>query len=313
MRRSFLAVAKTLADLPGDLERHPRAAEVGKRVATARPSRMDDDVGLGPLRSRRVVVGHEELEPELASESRLVQGRDAAIDGHDQRCLTLQRQRAERLGIDAVTLIDAVRDVILDVVGPCQLQAGPENAGSANAIDVVITVDDDLSTLANGPDNAIGRLGGAGKCFGVVKTVTPRLQKGPSTGGVGDAPVQQELGNERGQSRGTAQAVDPVPVVRAKVPVMGHPRPPGKERDGWAIVDWALQEFTRESNRPHSLNTNGGVDPKTRGPLPSRASPGSQPRKRACGSIETASGRYCHRKSSCQKSRPRNSREETGP
>ena len=49
VRRRPFAVAEALADLPGQLERHPRAAEVAAGVPAAGQARMDDHVGLRQL------------------------------------------------------------------------------------------------------------------------------------------------------------------------------------------------------------------------------------------------------------------------
>ena len=83
--RGLLAVAEALADLPGELERHPRAAEVAAGVPAAVEPGMDDHVGLGQVVPDGVVVGHDELDAQLARQPRLVHGRDPAIDRDDQR------------------------------------------------------------------------------------------------------------------------------------------------------------------------------------------------------------------------------------
>ena len=118
MGRRLLAVAEALADLPGQLERHRRAAEVAERVAAPRQPRVDDHVGLGQLGADRVVVGDDQLDAQLARQPGLGDGRDPAVDRDDQ--LGRRAPSAslpQRLGVDAVALLDPVRDVIVDVLG----------------------------------------------------------------------------------------------------------------------------------------------------------------------------------------------------
>ena len=78
-------------------------------------------------------------------------------------------QPPEGLGVDAVAFLDPVRDVIEHVAGAGQLQAGPEDARAADAVDVVIAVDDDRPVVADGPDDPLGRLDDARQRLGVVQ------------------------------------------------------------------------------------------------------------------------------------------------
>ena len=151
--RGLLAVAEALADLPGELERDPRAAEVAAGVGAAGQARMDDHVGRRELGADRVVVGDDQLDAQLARERGLGDRRDAAVDRDDQRVRLRLGQLAEGLGVDAVAFLDPVRDVVDDVAGTGQLQAGPEDARAADAVDVVVAVDDDRS----GPRGSPGR------------------------------------------------------------------------------------------------------------------------------------------------------------
>ena len=82
--RRFLAVAEALADLPGDLERHAGAAEVGAGIAAPLEPGVDDHVRLGQLGADRVVIGDDELEAQLTRQAGLGDGRDTAIDRDDQ-------------------------------------------------------------------------------------------------------------------------------------------------------------------------------------------------------------------------------------
>ena len=69
MRRGTLAVAEALADLPGQLEGDARPAEIAAGIGATRPSRVDDNGRLGKVGADRVVVGHDQLDAELAASS----------------------------------------------------------------------------------------------------------------------------------------------------------------------------------------------------------------------------------------------------
>src|SRR5205807_4320295 len=107
--------------------------------------------GPGEHRADRVVVGDDQLDPQLAGQLRLADCGDPAIHRDDQRGGALQGQSPQRLAVDPVALLDAVRDVIGDVPGAGQLQAGPQQARTADAVDVIIAVNDDPTAA---PDRA---------------------------------------------------------------------------------------------------------------------------------------------------------------
>ena len=82
--RGALAVAEALADLPGQLERDARPAQIAARIGAARQPRVDDHVRLRQARADRVVVGHDQLDAQLAGQLGLADRRDPAIDRDDQ-------------------------------------------------------------------------------------------------------------------------------------------------------------------------------------------------------------------------------------
>ena len=90
-----------------------------------------------------VVIGDDELEPDRASQPRLVDRRNAAVHG-DDHLDALGAQRAQRVGVQAVALLDAVRNISTH----CQLrveraQHVPEDRGRHHSVDVVVAVDGD--------------------------------------------------------------------------------------------------------------------------------------------------------------------------
>jgi hypothetical protein len=107
-----------------------------------------------------------------------------------------------------------VGDVEIDVARAGQLQAGPQDARPARAIDVVIAVDDDLFL---GPDRLHDPLGGldrAGQEGRVVEAVATCAEEEASAVGAAHAPIQEEVGDQGRQAGLAAQGLDPVAVVR---------------------------------------------------------------------------------------------------
>ena len=82
-RRGFFAVAEGFTDQPGEFERHPRAAEVGTRVADLADARVNDRRRVRKHRAGGVVVGDDQLDAELLGELRDLDRRDAAVDSDD--------------------------------------------------------------------------------------------------------------------------------------------------------------------------------------------------------------------------------------
>ena len=193
VRRGPLAVAKTLADLPGQLERHGRAAEIGAGGMAAGQARMDDRVGPRHRRADRVVIGDDQLDAQLTRQLGLAHRRDPAIDRDDQAGLVFDRQLAQGFGIDPVPFLDAVGDVVFNIAGAGQPKARPQDAGAAHAVDVVVAVNDDLAIVADRPDDSLGRVGRAGYQLGVEQTAQSSVEKRPCPERVFDAAIEQEL------------------------------------------------------------------------------------------------------------------------
>src|SRR2546425_118243 len=88
-----------------------------------------------------VVVGDDEIDAELAREQGLAHGGDAAVDGHDD-ARPVRGELAERLAVEAVALLVAVRDVRADDRAElAERRDGDRRPG--DAADVVAPVADD--------------------------------------------------------------------------------------------------------------------------------------------------------------------------
>src|SRR5437870_11618443 len=88
-----------------------------------------------------VVVGDDEIDAELAREQGLANDGDAAGDGNDA-ARPIRGELAERLAVEAVPLLVAVRDVRADDRAELA-ERTDEDRRAGDAVDVVVPVDDD--------------------------------------------------------------------------------------------------------------------------------------------------------------------------
>ena len=158
---------------------------------------MDQHVGRGQFRTDRVVIGHDQLEAQLARQPCLGHRRDAAIDGDNQRLRMLFGQPPQGLAVDPIAFLDPVRNVINHLACAGQLQAGPEDAGAADTVHVVIAVDDDGPVCADGPDDAFGRLDDARQRLGIIQLAELGREEGHGEVRLIDPSVDQQLGSQR--------------------------------------------------------------------------------------------------------------------
>ena len=113
---------------------------------------MNDHRRSRQRRADRVVVGDDELDPELARRSasataEIPQSTVTITDAWDSR----QPRKAK--GTQSVAFVHTMRNVVFDLGRAGQLQASPENARPADSVHVVIAVNDDLSALADRLDD----------------------------------------------------------------------------------------------------------------------------------------------------------------
>ena len=116
----------------------PGAAELGEWIV-GRPHR--DDRAVRQLVSRPVVVGDDDVEPQLFRASHLGDRGDPAVDGEDEGA-PVTGQPVERLARDAVPLLEPAREVPGDVRAELPQDEDGERRG-ADAVRVVVAVDAD--------------------------------------------------------------------------------------------------------------------------------------------------------------------------
>ena len=102
------------------------------------------------LVARTMVIGDDDVEAELSCAPDLFDGSDAAVDGQDEPA-PLLREPLQRLAADAVALVEAARQMPLDVRAELPQQEDCEH-GRADPVNVVVAVDAD--PLAGGDRRA---------------------------------------------------------------------------------------------------------------------------------------------------------------
>ena len=128
--------SERLRELVGDA----RPAQLFARVAAHR--RVDDRrVRQGAVEPWRMVVGDDDVEPERAGVIDLLDRRDPAVDG-DQELGALRAEPLDRGRGEPVAVLEPARDEPPDVRAE-GTERPDHDRGRADAVDVVVTVDDD--------------------------------------------------------------------------------------------------------------------------------------------------------------------------
>ena len=177
----------------GELVRHGRGAQLRERVVAER--RMHDRA-VGQLVGRPVVVGDDDLEPELARACDLGRRGDRAVD-RDEQSRARRRHPLDGLHRQPVS-VGAARYVPARI-GPEPAQGAHEDRGGADAVDVVVAVHDDLRALRDVAEDRLAALVHAGERERVVALVG-REEVARGLRGVVPAPRE-----DRGRGRGDAE------------------------------------------------------------------------------------------------------------
>ena len=208
-RRRIAAVAARPQRLC-ELEHDAGAAQVGERIGRAGGRARGHDRRIRENVAGAVMVGHDDVEPELARPRDRLGCRDAAVDGQQQPGAG-QRERIDARNGHAVAVLEAVRQEGLDL-GAQQAQHLDAERRRAHAVDVVVAVHDDA---AAGGDRALDERAGVLHVAQRERVVqrTVAVQERPRDAGLGQtAPDQHlrrdaldaELGRERAHAVGAA-------------------------------------------------------------------------------------------------------------
>ncbi len=168
-----------------ELVGHGRAAERRERVAAE--SRMDDRC-VGDLGGRRVVVGDDHVEAQVARQAHLLDGADRAVRGDDQRGAAC-RQRPHGVGGQPVA-VAAVGNVTVDV-GAETAQRTDKHSGRADAVGVVVAVDRYPPAGADVIEELLDGVLDAGELLGLV--VLAGVEKGAGGGRRAEPAAHEDL------------------------------------------------------------------------------------------------------------------------
>jgi hypothetical protein len=140
-----LVPAKRVAQLseepPCDDQRDARPGELLVDREVAGPARVHHGEAFGQHLRWMVVVGDDEVDPERTRQRRFADRGDAAVD-RDDDARSVRGELAQRLLVEAVALLVAVRDVRTD--HDTELPEGAhEDRRTGDAVHVVVPIDDD--------------------------------------------------------------------------------------------------------------------------------------------------------------------------
>ena len=119
---------------------------------------------------------------------------------------------ADRLGVDSVTFLQAVRDVEMDV-GTDHPKVTMKDRHRSHPIDIVIAVDDDSLPVADRLGDPLRRRLSSRELVGIVQVGKLRVQEGSSPLDVGDTAVCEHLGDQRGRAQPSCKLPRPLPGV----------------------------------------------------------------------------------------------------
>ena len=149
--RVFAAEAvlpSVLEERVADFERDPDAGEVLDLGWRARQFGVDDRVGIDRRVPWHVMVRDDDVQTSLARRTNGLVAGDAAVDGQ-QKTAVVGAGFLDRLGGQAVAVIDAVRQVALRV-GAVTAEYPGGQGGSGDAVGIVVAMHKDAFALQDG-------------------------------------------------------------------------------------------------------------------------------------------------------------------
>ena len=203
-----------------ELEHDARAAQVGERIAGARGRARGHDRRVRQHRPGPVVVGHDDVEPELAGARDGLGRGDAAVDG-DQQPGAGRRQRLDARDRDAVAVLEAAGQERLDL-GAQQPQHLDRERRGAHAVDVVVAVHDDR---AAGGDRALDQRAGLGHVAERERIVqrAVAVEERLRGGRIGQPAPHEHLGSDALQAELGGELAHPVGAAGGDRERRGHP------------------------------------------------------------------------------------------
>ena len=221
-RRQVCRVAAVTArpERLGELEHDPGAAQVGERIGRPGGRARGHDGCVRQHVSRAVVVGHHDVERELAGARHGLGSGDAAVDG-DQQPGAGGCQRLHGADGDAVALLEATGQERLDLAAQEPQHLDGERRG-ADAVDVVVAVDDDRPACRDRTLDQRTGLGDVAQRERIVQRAVA-LEERPRRVRIGQPAPDQHLGRDTLESERTGQPAHLVGAARRDRERRGHP------------------------------------------------------------------------------------------
>jgi hypothetical protein len=191
---------------------HAGRAQLRARIA-AEQRMHDGRVGQAAVRSRRVVIRDHDVEPGGERRGHLVDGRDRAVDGH-QQLGAAGRQPLDRRRREPVAVVDPAREIPVHL-GAERAQRAHQHRGGAHPVHVVVAVDGDPRAALDVAEYPLGAL--AQPAERVERMAHLRSQESAGGRRIGEPPADQHLGGHVRDPQLAAQPRGGRVVVRAEV------------------------------------------------------------------------------------------------
>ena len=187
------------AESGGQFESDTNAGEVFVGVAAVCAVGVHHRNGLGQLILAFVVVGDDQIHPQLPAQPGFLNGGDAAVHRNNQGN-ALAFQLVQGNGVQAIALFQAAGDVA-DAVGALLAQKVGKQTGGGNAVHIVVAEDRDFFTPGNGCRHPPSGQSHIRQQIG-VRQAAIAVQKAGCLGGGFHAPSGQNHGGQGGEPSG---------------------------------------------------------------------------------------------------------------
>ncbi len=191
-------LAGSAAERLHQLQRDADARKVLVRIRAVVALGVDDGNGHRQVGAGLVVVGDDEIDPELARAHCRFVSPDAAVHRDDHRG-TFRVQPIDRRRLQPVAVLQAVGDEVADIAAQ-HLHRPPKDDGRGDAVDIVVAVDDDALAGGECPLEAgDGRLQPR-QAHGIVEMVEGWPKESAGVVGIGQSALDQQACDDRLQA-----------------------------------------------------------------------------------------------------------------
>jgi hypothetical protein len=165
---------------------------------------VDQGGGGGGGGANLVVVQHDDVDAALAQRGDGGDGVRAAVHGEEQGSGELREAMLDAVVAEAVTLVHAMREVVLDVPAE-RTEHFEQQGGRGDAVHVVIAENDEGFVAVAGLEQALDSGAHVGQEERVGQLLEPGLEEAGDGGWFAQATIQQALGEQRRDIEGGRQ------------------------------------------------------------------------------------------------------------